>query len=173
VEPPPAGAADRHTLDGVISLALARKLRDCGLRWDPTPGDQFVVADRDMDDEVFTLSDMAVDMHDCPGGRVIGFNGTVEWALDSVEAGDSVWLPSEGQLRERLGSTFRRLERDGHGWRVVLEVAGHAEVTHDTDAAEAYGLALLHLLAGDWAGEVPNVGTPPMTCGQVREGSPG
>ena len=133
----------------MISLPLARKLRDGGLRWDPATGDRFIVADRDMDDEVFTLSNMTVEAHDYPSGRVIGFNGTVEWALDSVEAGSSVWLPSEGQLRERLGGTFRRLERDGDGWRVVLEVAGHEVVTRDVDACDAYGLALLHLVTGD------------------------
>ncbi len=93
----------------MISLALARTLRDAGLRWDPAPGDRFVIADRDMDGEVFTLSEMTVELHEFPSGKVIGFNGTVEWALDSVEAHNSVWLPSEAQLRERLGGAFRRL----------------------------------------------------------------
>jgi hypothetical protein len=133
----------------MISVALARKLRDGGLRWDPAPGDRFVVADRDMDNEVFTLSDMTVEMHDVPGGSVIGFNGTVEWALDSIEARNSVWLPSEAQLRERLGGTFRRLERSGDDWCVVIEVAGNEVVTTDSEAAEAYGLALLHLVTGE------------------------
>jgi hypothetical protein len=133
----------------MISVALARKLRDGGLRWDPAPGDRFVVADRDMDNEVFTLSDMTVEMHDFPGGSVIGFNGTVEWALDSIEARNSVWLPSEAQLRERLGGTFQRLERSGDEWQVVIEVAGSEVVTTDSDAAEAYGSALLHLVTGE------------------------
>lgn len=134
---------------GVITVALARRLRDGGLRWDPAPGDRFVVADRDMDDEVFTLSDMTVEVHQLPSGPVIGFNGTVEWALDSVEAGNSVWLPSETQLRERLGATFAQLTRAGDGWRVDLEIAGRpAQVAH-ADASEAYGLALLHLITGE------------------------
>ncbi|HZZ98278.1 MAG TPA: hypothetical protein VFE19_14740 [Jatrophihabitantaceae bacterium] len=133
----------------MISVALARKLRDGGLRWDPAPGDRFVVADRDMDNEVFTISDMTVEMHDFPGGSVIGFNGTVEWALDSIEAHNSVWLPSEAQVRERLGATFRRLERSGEDWCVVIEVAGREVVTTDPDATEAYGLALLHLVTGE------------------------
>jgi hypothetical protein len=133
----------------MISVALARKLRDGGLRWDPAPGDRFVVADRDMDDEVFTLSDMTIEMHQFPGGSVIGFNGTVEWALDSIDARNSVWLPSEAQLRELLAGTFRRLERDGEAWRVVIEVAGHEVATTDPDATEAYALALLHLVTGD------------------------
>jgi hypothetical protein len=130
----------------MISVALARELRDTGLRWDPAPGDRFVVADRGMDEEVFTLAEMTVDVHDFPGGRVIGFNGTVEWALDSVEARHSVWLPSEEQLRERLGGTFRRLERDGQHYRVTIDVTGRELATRHDDAVEAYGLALLALI---------------------------
>jgi hypothetical protein len=136
-------------VDGVISPGLARRLRDSGLRWDPAPGDRFYVADRDMDDEVFTLSEMTIEMHEFPGGRVIGFNGTVEWALDSIEARNSVWVPSEAQLRERLGATFRQLSRTADGWRVDLSVAGHPASFEHRDAAEAYGLALLHLITGD------------------------
>ena len=133
----------------MISVALARKLRDGGLKWTPTSGDRFVVADRDMDDEVFTLSDMTVEMHEFPSGRVIGFNGTVEWALDSVEARNSVWLPSEAQLRERLGNTFRQLTRRDDAWRVELDVSGRPASVEHPDATEAYGLALLHLITGD------------------------
>ena len=47
----------------MISVGLARRLRDGGLRWDPAPGDRFIVADRDMDDEVFTLAEMTVELH--------------------------------------------------------------------------------------------------------------
>ncbi|HEY2272381.1 MAG TPA: hypothetical protein VGH30_06385 [Jatrophihabitantaceae bacterium] len=130
----------------MISVELARKLRDAGLRWDPQPGDRFVVADRGMDDEVFTLAEMTVDVHDFPGGRVIGFNGTVEWALDSIEAHNSVWLPSESQLRERLGGTFVRLARDEDQWQVSVDVTGRRITTADADATEAYGLALLALI---------------------------
>jgi hypothetical protein len=130
----------------MISLELARRLRDVGLRWEPASGDRFVIADRGMDDEVFTLSEMTVDIHEFPGGKVIGFNGTVEWALDSVEARNSVWLPSEEQLRTALGGTLRRLDRVDDQWRVTLEISGREVVTTDRDAAEAYGLALLELI---------------------------
>ena len=132
----------------MISVNLARKLRDGGLRWDPAPGDRFVVADRGMDDEIFTLSDMTVEVHRFPSGHVIGFNGTVEWALDSIEAQKSVWLPSEAQLRERLGRTFRRLSRVEDGWQVEIEVAGKHSAYDAVDAAEAYGQALLYLVSG-------------------------
>ena len=93
----------------VISIELAKRLRDAGVRWIPAAGDRFVIPDRDMDDEVFVLSDMTVDVHEFETGRVIGFNGTVEWALDSVEQETAFWLPSETQLRELLGSDLRQL----------------------------------------------------------------
>ena len=56
-----------------------------------------------MDDDVFVLSDMTVEVHDLPSGRVIGFNGTTEWALDEVAQRDALWIPREDQLRELLG----------------------------------------------------------------------
>ena len=133
----------------MISVALARKLRDAGLRWDPAPGDRFVVADRDMDDEVFTLADVLAEVHEFPSGRVIGFNGTVEWALDSVEARNSVWLPSEAQLRECLAGTFRRLTRTDGDWLVEIALPHGFVEFHADDPAEAYGHALLHLITGE------------------------
>jgi hypothetical protein len=133
----------------VISVALARKLRDAGLRWDPAPGDRFVVADRDMDNEVFTLADVLAEVHEFPSGRVIGFNGTVEWALDSVEARNSVWLPSEAQLRERLAGTFRRLTRTEEDWLVEIALPHGYVAFRADDPAEAYGHALLHLITGE------------------------
>ena len=130
-------------------MPLARKLRDGGLRWTPASGDRFVVADRDMDDEVFTLSEMTVEVHQFTSGPVIGFNGTTEWALDSIEADKSIWLPSEAQLRDRLGGTFRSLTRVDDAWTVTIEVTGRTHEFADSDAAEAYALALLRLVVGE------------------------
>ncbi|TDC54228.1 pilus assembly protein CpaE [Jiangella ureilytica] len=133
----------------MISLELARKLREAGLRWEPQPGDRFVIADRGMDDEVFVVSHMVVDVHEFPsGGRVLGFNGTVEWALDSVEQDAALWLPGESRLRELLGGAFVRLDRSGDGFRVTLDVAGRRVELDDEQAEEAYGKALLHLATG-------------------------
>ncbi len=130
----------------MISLGLARQLRDAGLKWSPASGDRFVVADRDMDSDVFVLSDMTIEVHDLPHGQVIGFNGTTEWALDSVENDNAVWLPRESQLRELLAGTFRGLDRTEDGWRVRTELNGAVHASQDLDAEQAYGLALLHLL---------------------------
>jgi hypothetical protein len=133
-----------HT-GGVISVRLARQLRDAGLSWKPESGDRFVV-DRDPDSDVFVLSDMTIDVLDMPHGRVIGFNGTTEWALDSVEKDKALWLPRESQLRELLGTTFRGLDRVDGDWRVQTELHGDVHTCHHSDAEEAYALALLHVL---------------------------
>lgn len=128
----------------MIGAQLARQLKEAGLVWKPALGDHFAIPDRDLDDEVFVLSNMTIEVHTMPEGRVIGFNGTTEWALDDVEKDEAIWLPSEDQLRDRLGGAFERLERvDGH-YQVVTGgrrfVADHP--------ADAYAKALLHQLRG-------------------------
>jgi hypothetical protein len=135
----------------VISVELAKRLRDAGVRWTPAVGDRFVIPDRDMDDEVFVLSDMTVDVHEFETGRVIGFNGTVEWALDSVEQETALWLPSETQLRELLGRTFVSLARPAEGYEVVVDVGGSRTTIQAAQPDEAYGRALLFLANGDGA----------------------
>jgi len=131
----------------MISTALARSLRDAGLEWQPQRGDHFIVADRGMDDEVFVLSDMTVELQSFPTGPVIGFNGTTEWALDSLDQSDALWLPAEDQLRERLGDSFTRLERTGPVYVVTVTVDGEGTITRSSpDPAEAYGVALLEIL---------------------------
>ena len=128
----------------VITVELARRLRDAGLPWTPAAGDRFVIADRDMDAEVFVISDLTIEVHDGPAGRLFKFNGTTEWALDSVGQDGVVWLPREGQLRAALGARFRRLEPVGEGWAVEID---HAEARHvDTDAERAYARAVLAVL---------------------------
>jgi len=132
----------------VITLELARRLREAGLAWEPASGDRFVVPDREMDDDVFVVSDMTVEVHDLPAGRVIGFNGTVEWALDSIEQHEVVWLPRETQLRERLGAAFVRLEAIPPGAVVEVTTAVGPQRHADADPESAYARALLVLLVG-------------------------
>jgi hypothetical protein len=130
----------------VISLGLAIRLRDAGLAWKPAAGDRFAIPDRDLDDDVFVLSNMTIEVHELPEGQIIGFNGTTEWALDDVEKDEAIWLPREDQLRELLGGTFRRLERDAAGYRVTIEVLGAPHEFAAAEAADAYADALLHLI---------------------------
>jgi hypothetical protein len=92
-------------------------------------------------------------VHTVPEGRVIGFNGTTEWALDDVEMDEAIWLPREDQLRELLGGTFRELRRGPAGYEVLIDLLGEERTFADPLAEGAYAAALLHLLAAAGAGE--------------------
>ncbi|KMM44975.1 pilus assembly protein CpaE [Cellulomonas sp. A375-1] len=131
----------------MITRELALRLRGTGLHWHPVSGDRFGVL-VDGVDEIFTVSDMTIQAHDYPTGTVLGFNGTTEWALDSVSLQDAVWLPREDQLRDLLGGTFRSLARSTDGsFQVLVELAGRPEQVFTADRAEdAYALALLSLI---------------------------
>ncbi|NEA35038.1 pilus assembly protein CpaE [Streptomyces sp. SID13031] len=128
----------------MITVEQARRLRKAGAMWVPAAGDRFFVPDREMDDDVFVVSDMTVEVHDYPGGKVIGFNGTTEWALDSIEQREVIWLPREEQLRKLLGPHFQRLEAVPGGYAVVLTDGRYPS----DDAEQAYAEALLALLNG-------------------------
>ncbi len=131
----------------MISLDLARSLRTGGLVWSPASGDRFVIDMPELREQSFVLSDLTVDLQHFGGEPVLAFNGTVEWALDSVTVEQAVWLPHEDQLRTALGPAFQRLEQAGAGgFRVVLQIDGGAIEFADDDAATAYGRALLHVL---------------------------
>lgn len=133
----------------MISVDLARELRDAGLDWEPHDGDRFVIPDRELDHHVFSISEMTVDVRPVPGGRQIAFNGAVEWALDAIMEYEVIWLPSEAQLREQLGMTFRTLERSGPTYRCTIATRATAETHEATTAADAYGRALLSVITAD------------------------
>ncbi len=137
----------------MLDLDLAQQLRKAGLAWNPLPGDRFVLPGRNMDDEVFVVSHMVVEIHDTPGGQVIGFNGTTEWALDSLEQRQVVWMPRETQLRELLGDRFVGLESVTGGWAVTLRIGEEQVREVDADAESAYARAVLHVLAALSPGE--------------------
>ncbi|MCU1544266.1 MAG: Flp pilus assembly protein ATPase CpaE [Microbacteriaceae bacterium] len=130
----------------MISLELGRALRDSGLVWRPERGDNFRIDRVEADAEVYTLSDMTVEAHTFSSGTVLGFNGTTEWALDSVALDDALWLPREDQLRALLGPGFVSLERLEGGHRVVAVVDGTRLEFEAADAADAYARTLLALL---------------------------
>ncbi len=130
----------------MISTGLARRLRDAGLRWKPASGDRFQIDRHEFDAEVFTVSELTIEAHEYPTGTALGFNGTTEWALDSVEVDDTLWLPREDQLRDLLRSAFRTLALAPEGHRVTIELDGVEHAFESVSAPEAYGLALLALL---------------------------
>ena len=129
----------------VISVELAERLRRAGLPWEPAAGDRFVVRVPGMESDVFVLSDVVAEVHEFVDGVVVGFNGTVEWALDSVAIDQVLWLPRETQLRQALGESFVGLEVVPMGFAVELaDGSRHADI----DAEDAYARAVLALLAG-------------------------
>jgi hypothetical protein len=133
----------------VITVDTARTLRAAmeraGVAWTPGAGDRFLVPDRDFD-EPFIVSEMVIDVRDLPSGRLIRFNGTTEWALDSVAADEVLWVPWEHQLRGLLGDRFAGLDRvpgEVEGYAVVL-TDGSRHV--DVDPERAYAHAVLAVL---------------------------
>ncbi|WP_149202685.1 pilus assembly protein CpaE [Actinotalea subterranea] len=158
----------------MISEHLAAELRDAGLRWKPAAGDRFVIPQPGLEGEVFTLSEMTIEARQYPSGTILGFNGTTEWALDSVAQDDALWMPREDQLRELLGGTFVSLlhvgelepdtpvvtptpvgtahiaspmPRPAGTWVVTTRTPSGEEADFGaTNPADAYGLAVLALV---------------------------
>ncbi|MHA6524789.1 pilus assembly protein CpaE [Tessaracoccus sp. G1721] len=132
----------------MISVRTAERLAESGISWRPGEGDRFVVRATDLENEVFTLANMVVEAREHSTGTLLAFNGTTEWALDSVPADKALWLPREDQLRDLLGGTFRSLGRSTTGeYAVVIEIPGQpARSFIDDDPAEAYAAALLALV---------------------------
>jgi hypothetical protein len=127
----------------MISSDLARELALAGLRWRPASGDAFSIEGDGFEGDVFIVSEMTVEAHEYDTGTILGFNGTTEWALDSVALEQSLWLPHEHQLRELLGGTFVALRA---GYTVEARLGGRSVEFADADPAEAYGKALLALI---------------------------
>jgi hypothetical protein len=135
----------------MISRELALQLRDAGLVWHPESGDRFQLdlpsnVEADVEADTFTVSEMTIETRRYPTGTILAFNGTTEWALDSVALADAVWLPREDQLRELLRATFRSLRRLPDAYEVEIELDGTPRHFEHPDPAEAYGMALLALI---------------------------
>ena len=128
----------------MLTIELARRLIDSGVEWTPATGDRFVLSVPGMEDDVFVISELTVDVHHFASGDVLGFNGTTEWALDSIEQSKVIWLPREDQLRELVSDGFVGLERIDGGYAVVLRTrSGALERCIDIDAERAYARAVL------------------------------
>lgn len=131
----------------MISTESAEALRAAGLVWRPRSGDRFQLHEPEFEADVFTVSDMTIEARAYPTGTILAFNGTTEWALDSVALEDALWLPSEEQLREMLRGAFRALRRLPDTYEVEVVVAGETRTFTHPEPADAYALAVLSLLA--------------------------
>ena len=126
----------------MLSLELARRIRDAGVLWEPAPGDRFTIDRESVGGDVFWISHLTIDVHVIQGQPVLGFNGTTEWALDSVSLDSALWLPREDQLRELLGDRLLALEAGEGDW-AVRTVDGRFR---GSDVETAYAHALLAAL---------------------------
>lgn len=135
---------------GIVPVALSRRLKELGLEWEPRLGDRFMVPDRDLDEHVFALSDMVIEMRNSLGGiPELAFNGTVEWALDSIIQTEVVWLPTETDMRKALGDCFIALYAEDGAFVCVARIDDAPTSFVAPTAAEAYATALVSLLEQD------------------------
>ena len=135
----------------MIADEMARELRAAGLRWTPRSGDTFAIDRAELSGERFTVSDMTIEPHEFDTGTILGFNGTTEWALDSLAVEDALWIPREDQLRDLLGGSFRHLAKTPDGYRVSISLGGEERMFEDPDASTAYARALLSLIGASVA----------------------
>ncbi|MGY4860087.1 hypothetical protein [Cryobacterium sp. AP23] len=146
----------------MITTDCARALQQAGLRWRPASGDSFRIERPGFDSEVFTVSEMTIEAHEFDTGTILGFNGTTEWALDSLALEDALWLPREDQLRSLLRGTFRSLHRQGdERYRVSVHLAGADESFEAATAEDAYATAVLMLIGRSGASLAAGPGTAP------------
>ncbi len=147
---------NRHVKAHTLSLALARQLRDAGLAWEPQWFDLFAVPDAGLDERIFVLSDMTIDIQTRQGWPAITFNGALEWSLDYIMQADVIWLPTESQLRHVLQVRLADMAQpavslfcdpDGYRCRVRLPTGDREFVA--VEASDAYALALLHILQAE------------------------
>ena len=128
----------------MIDADLAARLRSAGMPWRPSGGDRFTIPGGELADEVFVVAEMVIQVQEVPGGAsVFKFNGTTEWALDSIDSRRVLWMPREEQLRDALGERFEELAAVPGGYAVTL-ADGTRHV--DIDAERAYARAVLHVL---------------------------
>ena len=137
----------------MLQMSLALELKQAGLHWIPHLHDFFAIPDTELQDRIFVISDMTIDIQKLFGRQMITFNGALEWSLDYVLTIEAVWLPTEGQLRQRLqdylsGEAEPAVEllslMDGHTCRIMI--LGKTLEFSEARASDAYGRALLYVL---------------------------
>ena len=140
----------------MLSLMLARQLKQAGLSWTPTKNDFFAIPDRELDDFVFVISDMTVMVERLHGQLAVTFHGALEWALDYMMIADLVWLPSETQLRELLERRLvsgpqpaLTLTSTSDGYQCQIQFRGQRLTFESFGVSETYGAALLYVLENE------------------------
>ena len=116
--------------------------------------DFFAIPDRGMDNRIFVISDILTNIELFMGAQVVEFQGASEWALDYLVTSEVVWMPTEEQLRVKLGSYLAEESQPAvfltcrPGWcRCKIVYRGQALVFEAAEASDAYGEALLHVIS--------------------------
>lgn len=132
----------------MLSLSLARKLKNAGLEWEPALHDMFAIPDRGLDDRRFVLTEVLAYTELFRDLAVVSFHGTAEWALDYILQTEAIWIPSETQLRRLIAhyATDLILEQKADGYECRAQHNGQRLSFSSSGACDAYGSALLQIL---------------------------
>jgi hypothetical protein len=139
----------------MISISLAKQLRDQGLHWVPSTHDFFAIPDRGLDGWIFVLSDILSGVEKISGHPVVSFHGSAEWAIDYLVTTEAVWLPTEAQLRglifdtlSGLGSEEVNISLDSSQNLHTCKMRANGEVLafEAETAADSYARALLKII---------------------------
>jgi hypothetical protein len=104
-----------------------------------------------MDGQVFVVSPLPALVQRYNGQPVVAFQASAEWALDYVTLAETLWMPSEGQLREALHIRLdpgapMSLTRTPAGYRCAIGLGGQLREFDGPDAETAYAHALIAAL---------------------------
>ncbi|MCX6014195.1 MAG: hypothetical protein NT020_01155 [Chloroflexales bacterium] len=132
----------------MIDVALARALVTAGLRWQPTNGDWFCLFD---EGESWLIAPGAIEIGQMDSAPVLMFHGASEWALDTVWAGEALWLPNASQLQlilmQFLGAQGTiTLDVTAAGSRCRVRVADWLHEASAVNVEDAYGAVLLAVM---------------------------
>ncbi len=133
----------------MISLDVAKELKEAGLAWEPKLHDIFAIPFSGLEDRRFVFADLTVDVTPLAGLATITFGGSAEWSLDYIFRSDAVWLPSDSQLVELLDDRFQCLDNTESGYRCSATVGADTFEFEEDNPSDAYGRALARLLSLD------------------------
>jgi hypothetical protein len=139
----------------MINQQLAKQLKAAGLAWEPAEHDFFSIPFSEMENKVFIISEFTALVQPLHGQPAITFHGSSEWALDFILVAETLWLPTEQQLREQLerrldaqGAPELTLVRRSDGYECVVGQGRGPRAFSGPSGAAAYAAALLYLLGG-------------------------
>lgn len=132
----------------MIQMSLARALQDAGLRWRPQNGDWFCLFE---EGDAWLIAPSGVELGLLDGSPALFFHGASEWALDTVWAGEAIWLPSAPQLQDALlqllgPDATLTLDVTASGSRCRAQFGDWRYEASASDVADAYGSVLLAVL---------------------------